>query len=286
MVLKKRKALRMITSILVTPVIILFIFMLLLYLFQSHLIYFPTKNLTVTPEDYHLDYESISFTAQDGITLSGWWIPSKNARGTMLICHGNGGNISHRLDTILIYHKLGMSVFIFDYRGYGKSSGRPSEWGTYRDSEAAWQYLTEERHIDANRIIIFGRSLGGAVACQLAVDLFEKNSDTAPKALILESTFTSIPDMGAQLYPFLPIKLLARINYPTIDRIGKLRCPVLILHSPHDDVIPYEQGRTLYEKAKEPKRFIELRGGHNDGFMLSNETYILGIDRFISDLDM
>ena len=169
-----------------------------------------------------------------------------------------------------------MDVFIFDYRGYGQSEGKPSESGTYRDAEAAWQYLVEERKVDPNRIIIFGRSLGGAVATWQA-------RNHTPVALILESTFTSVPDIGAKYYPFLPVRLLSRFKYDTAEYLKGVNCPVLIVHSPDDEMMPFSHGQRLFEIAKEPKGFLEISGSHNEGFIISGKRYEEGLNAFISE---
>jgi fermentation-respiration switch protein FrsA (DUF1100 family) len=201
-------------------------------------------------------------------------VPARQERGVILFFHGNAGNISHRLDTLEIFHTLGLSTFIIDYRGYGQSEGRPSEQGTYLDAEAAWRYLVEQRQVPPERMIIFGRSLGGAVAAWLA-------QAHPPRALILESTFTSLPDMAATYLPFLPVRSLARFDYNTLARLPDIHCPVLVVHSPDDEVVPYSHGRQLFEAASEPKEFLELRGGHNEGFLIS-DNYQAGLEAFIA----
>jgi len=246
-----------------------------LTLFQARLIYYPARIIEMTPAAIGLDFENIDFPAADGTKLNGWFIPAENNIGVLLFCHGNAGNISHRLESIRIFHDLGLSVFIFDYRGYGNSGGEPSEKGTYLDVEAAWRYLTESRTIEPSRIVAFGRSLGGSIAAYIAR---EKN----PGALILESAMTSVSDVAAKIYPFLPVRLLTRFKYNTIDYVKDINCPVLIIHSPDDEVIPYENGQRLFAAANEPKRFLELTGGHNEGFMITGERYTGGLFDFIS----
>jgi len=247
----------------------------LLFFFQVSLVYRPTRGFMATPDQASMDYEDVYFQTSDGVQLNGWFVPAESPKGTVLMFHGNGGNISHRLDTIAIFHKLGYNAMIIDYRGYGRSEGSPSERGTYRDAEAVWTYLTRKRKIDPKRIVLFGRSLGGAVAAWLAV---EKHS----AGLIIESTFTSVPDRGAELYKFLPVRFLARINYDTLGRIGKLRCPLLVVHSRDDSIIPFHHGEQLFAAAKEPKQFREISGGHNDGFMTSESVYTDALSEFLS----
>jgi len=248
------------------------------FFMQARLVYYPnqpSRELTASPADIGLEYESITITTSDDIKLHGWFIPVEQARGVLLFFHGNAGNISHRLDLLEIFHTLGLSSLIIDYRGYGQSRGKVTEQGTYLDAEAAWQYLTRERNIPAENIVIFGMSLGGAIAANLA-------ARQQPGALILESTFTSIPDMAANLYPILPVRLLSRFRYDTRGSLSSVTCPVLIIHSPDDEIIPYKNGTTLFEAAKEPKSFLEIRGGHNDGFLTSGRLYVDGLDTFIN----
>ena len=248
---------------------------ILLIIFQSRFIYFPGREIIITPDEIGLSYENVYFESIDGVRLSAWFIPAKKSRGVILFCHGNAGNISHRLDSIQIFHNLGFNVFIFDYRGYGLSEGKPTEQGTYFDAEAAWQYLIEKRHITPVDIIIFGRSLGGVVATWLT-------KRYRPGTLIIESTFISIPDMAAKLYPFLPVRLISRFNYNALDYIQQVRCPVLVVHSRDDEIIPFSHGQRLFKTANEPKQLLEITGTHNEGFTSSGKLYIDGLNSFIS----
>ncbi|MFC2006818.1 alpha/beta hydrolase [Chloroflexota bacterium] len=246
-----------------------------LFIFQGSYVYYPERTLTTDPGNIGLSFENVSFETTDGLKLSGWLIPYEGARGVILFCHGNAGNICHRLDSIQMFHRLGLAAFIFDYRGYGQSEGKPSESGTYRDVEAAWQYLVKERQLSPDNIIVFGRSLGGAVAAWQA-------RSNKPGALILESTFTSVPDIAAKLYPFLPVRLLSRFKYDTEGYLEGIKCPVLIVHSPDDEMMPYKHGQRLFEVAAEPKEFLEIRGSHNEGFITSGRHYEEGLSSFIS----
>jgi len=213
-----------------------------------------------------MDFEDVVFKTDDGLHLNGWYIPAENSQFTVLFCHGNGGNIMHRLDSMNIFYNLGLNCFIFDYRGYGNSEGKPGEDGTYLDAEAAYEWLTKEKKISPNDIIIFGRSLGGSIATQLA-------SKVQARALIIESTFTSYVDIGRKFYPYMPVRLFARFGYRTIDYIKDVHCPVMIIHSRSDDIVPFEFGLELYEVANEPKEFAEIFGSHNEGFLVSREIY-------------
>lgn len=247
----------------------------LVYIFQSLFVYFPSRTLSADPSSIGLQFEDVRFETADGIQLTGWFIPCSNNRGVILFCHGNAGNISHRLDSIMIFHRLGLDVFIFDYRGYGKSEGKPTEEGTYKDAEAAWQYLVEERQIHASQIILFGRSMGGALAAWLA-------HQHSPGGLILESTFTSLRDAAVTIYRFPLIKWLVRYEYNTAEHLAKVDCPVLIVHSRDDEIMPFNQGQRLFELAKEPKMFLEITGSHNSGFITSGKYYEKGLVNFIS----
>jgi len=245
-----------------------------LYLAQESFVYFPDRKLVATPASAGLAYEAVTLTTDDGVRLSGWYIPAPKSRGTLLFSHGNAGNISHRLESIRQFHDLGLDVFIYDYRGYGESEGKPSEEGTYRDAEAAWRYLTETRRVAPERLVYFGRSLGAGVASWLA-------TRHPPRALIVESAFTSVPDFGAEVYPWLPVRWLARLQYPTRKNLRSVHAPVLVIHSRNDEIIPFRHGEALFVAANEPKEFLEIRGGHNDGFLVSGKRYTEGIDAFL-----
>lgn len=249
-----------------------------LFIFQSNLVFYPEidREVTATPALARLQYEDLHLKTSDGIDLHGWYVPATEPRGAVLFLHGNAGNISHRIDSVEMFHRLGYSTLIFDYRGYGKSGGKPTEQGTYLDAEAAWRYLTERQKVPACRIVLFGESIGGAVAAWLAVR--EK-----PAALIISSGFTSVPDLGQQLYPYFPIRLLARIRYDTRESLRSVNAPVLIAHSPEDDIIPYEHGRALYAAANQPKQFLDLAGGHNDGFIFMRESWVKVMNDFLDE---
>ena len=245
------------------------------YVRQPKMLYCPARQIEQTPAALGLLFEEVTFRAADGVMISAWYIPAPDARAVLLFCHGNAGNISHRLDSIRIFHELGLSVLIFDYRGYGKSNGEPTEKGTYLDAEAAWNFLVQNKGTDPARMVIFGRSLGSAVATELAA---KKKAG----ALIVESGFTSIPDLGRKYYPYLPVGLISRYHYASIDKVSGLSLPKLFIHSPEDEIIPYDQGMKLFARAAEPKEFLKLRGDHNEGFLQSGELYINGLDQFIA----
>lgn len=239
---------------------------LALYFMQSVFLYSPVREVPYNPADIGLAFEKVVFETEDGLKLSAWFIPAEKAELTVLFCHGNGGNMTHRLDTINILNELGLNCFIFDYRGYGSSQGKPSERGTYLDVEAAYKWLTEKKKIPSQNIILFGRSLGGSIAAYLATKV-------EAKGLIVESSFTSYVDMGRKFYPYMPVRLAAAYSYKTIDYVRQVHRPIMIIHSRNDEVIPFEFGLRLYDVANEPKEFVEIFGTHNDGFLFSGETY-------------
>ena len=185
--------------------------------------------------------------------------------------------MSHRLDSINIFHDLGLNCFIFDYRGYGNSEGEPSEEGTYMDAAAAYKWLREEKGQSAEEIIIFGRSLGGSIAAKLA-------SGVKARGLVLESCFTSYAAIGAKFYPYLPVKWVAKYSYSTVEYLRNVRCPVMIIHSRNDELVPFEFGVELYEAANEPSKFVEIYGMHNDGFLASRQIYKKGWEDWLEFL--
>jgi uncharacterized protein len=252
-------------------------FAVYLFIMQPRLLYYPDmpgRELEATPAVVGLAYEEVALQTSDGVRLHAWFIPVEQPRASVLFCHGNAGNISHRLDSIRLLHSLGLQVLIFDYRGFGKSEGSPSEAGTYRDVDAAWHHLLDVRGIPAGEIIVSGRSLGAAVAADLA-------SRTRPAAVILESAFTSVPDMAAEIYPWLPVRLLSRYRYDNLDKVMRITGPLLLVHSRQDEIIPFAHGERLFERAREPKSFLEIQGGHNDAFLTSRKAYTHGLKAFL-----
>ncbi len=247
-----------------------------LYIFQSRFIYFPEmgRQDRATPALLQLQFEEVRIETADGETLHGWHVPAADARATVLFFHGNAGSIVHRLDWLPMFQQLRLSVLMVDYRGFGASSGSPSEAGTYADADAAWRYLTETRRLPPGRIVVFGESLGGAVAAHLA-------ARTEPAALVLHSAFTSAPDLAAELYPFLPARLLTRYAYDTLASVQSIRCPLLVAHSRQDEIVPIAHGRRLLEAAPGDRAWIELAGSHNGGFLFMRTEWVRDFDRFL-----
>ena len=257
-------------------------FSLMLYLLQDRLVFLPQmpgRELDTTPRSMGFSYEDVWIDTEDGERLHGWYIPTDDdrSRGTLLFFHGNAGNISHRMESVLIFNRLGLNVLIVDYRGYGQSSGKPGEEGTYRDARASWDYLVEQRGVLPGDIVIFGRSLGGAVGAWLA-----SQPDVKPAGVIIESCFSSGMDMGKQLYPVLPVRLITRIDYPVKEYVTRIQAPVLVAHSRQDEIIPFSMGETIFNEALEPKSFLEMEGDHNAGFWISRETYVPALHEFLT----
>lgn len=238
---------------------------------QPILTFSPTSQVPYNPGDIGLEYEKTLFKTADNMMITGWFIPAKNARFTILFCHGNGGNIAYSLDSINIFNELGFNCLVFDYRGYGHSQGIPTEEGTYLDAQAAYDWLTKEKKINPDDIIVCGKSLGGSIAAHLAANV-------KIKGLIIESAFTSYADIGQKFYPYMMVRPFARYNFNTSQYLGRVDCPVLIIHSRNDEIVPFEFGLRLYEQAaNEPKDFIEIYGNHNDGFLHSAQIYRKGL---------
>lgn len=251
-------------------------FLARLYLTQAEKIYNPESEIKATPDQAGFDYEDISIKTSDDITLHGWFIPRRDSRRVMLFFHGNTGNISDCVDTINIFYDLGFNTLMFDYRGYGQSEGHTNEKGTYRDAEAAWLYLTKQRGFAPYNIVVLGRSLGAAIASWLV-------TQHTPAALIIESTFTSAPDVAAEMHPRHPVvRFLTRYQYPVIENIKKIHCPVLVVHSKDDSAILPHHGHKLYDTAREPKQYLEIIGEHNKGYLISGELYVNGLTSFIT----
>jgi fermentation-respiration switch protein FrsA (DUF1100 family) len=244
--------------------------------------FYPVRELVATPTDVGLHYEEVRFATEDGERIAGWFIPAPQGQSpdrakTLLFFHGNAGNISHRLPSIEIFRQLGLNVFIIDYRGFGHSTGSPSVQGTLLDARAAWHWLRQEKGCHADDVVIFGRSLGGGVAADLAAEV-------QPAALILESTFTSLYAVGKALFPYLPMRLFFPQDYDVLARLEKLRSPLLVVHSRKDEVIPFRLGESLFQSYTGPKAFLEIRGRHNSGYLEDREVYESGLRNFLNRL--
>lgn len=250
---------------------------------DNQLIFFPDRDVSRTPLDVGIHYEDAWFTAADGARLHGWFVPAPGGESadTLVWFHGNAGNIGDRIDNLLpLSHRLGVSVFIFDYRGYGRSGGKPSERGLYADGEAALAYLRGRGDVDMSRLTLFGRSLGCAVAVELA-------TRHHVKAVILESPFTSIDAMARRmrggLAALVPTSWVVRSKFDSLSKIANVHSPIMLLHGDMDDIVPIEMGRELFAAANEPKRFYPIAGaGHNDTVLIGGDAYFDALKEFIS----
>jgi fermentation-respiration switch protein FrsA (DUF1100 family) len=244
--------------------------------FEDRFIFYPYPQVEQTPAHARLDFEDIYFMTDDGVQLNGWFVPYPQAQATLLWFHGNAGNIGHRVENIkLLHEKVGLNVFIFDYRGYGRSQGNVSEEGTYKDGAAALRYLLARKDVDPQRIVFFGRSLGAAVAAELALQY-----DCL--ALILETPFASVAKMARVAFPLLPIKSLLRTRFDTVEKVQRIKAPLLVIHGDQDDIVPYSQGKEVLAAAPEPKEFYTIRGArHNDTYIVGGDAYFSVLKNFI-----
>ena len=245
---------------------------------EDKMIYFPEKypGGIWNPKDFGVIVEDSYFKTDDGITLHGWFTPSNENKITLLWFHGNAGNLSHRLENIKYLHELDINVFIFDYRGYGKSEGGlPSEKKIYVDARAAYHYLIKEKDIKKENLFFFGRSLGGAVAVEMAKEF-------GCEGLIIESSFSSAKEMASLMFPFLPVKYFMKTKFASAEKIKDISCPKLFIHGTRDSIVPIRLGKKLFDAAPEPKKFFEIEGaGHNDTYIIGGEKYFKTIELFL-----
>ncbi|MEE8109552.1 MAG: alpha/beta hydrolase, partial [bacterium] len=252
--------------------------------------YFPSREIFLTPDAFGVPFEEVRFPSADGVSLHGWFVPAREAANkgpggppstpapTLVWFHGNGGNLSHRVENIaLLQAKIRANIFIFDYRGYGLSQGSPSEEGTYRDAEGAIRYVLSRNDVDDRRVVLFGRSIGGPIAIEEALR-------RSPAGLILESPFTSVAAMAQKLF-LIPLGRFLKTKYDALSKIGRIRVPLLILHGDRDEIVPFGMGKTLFEAARAPKDFYVIRGaGHNDTYIAGGDPYFLRLRSFVEEL--
>ncbi len=251
------------------------VFLYVKYL-EAKSVFFPSKGLQASPADIGLTFQDIYLNTKDSVQIHGWFIPGQEAKYTLLFCHGNGGNLSDRLDKILILRQAKVNIFIIDYRGYGLSSGKPKELGIYLDAKAGYDYLISKKNIKPDQIILYGESLGAAVIIDLA-------SREKVGGLIAEGAFSSGRDIGKVLYPYVPKFILPNI-FDSLGKINKVKVPKLFLHSAGDEVVPIKLGKKLYQAAPEPKYFLEVSGGHNSIYFDSKDKYLVSIIAFLDKL--
>lgn len=253
--------------------IIVFFYVLVRYLEKTS-IFYPSRLIELTPDRFNLPFEDITLTTEDGVKINGWLVKNPNAKCTLLFFHGNAGNISDRLMKLKFFYELGVNTFIIDYRGYGRSEGAPSEEGVYRDGRAAFDFLKNREDLKDLPVIIYGGSLGGAVAIDVAV---HRNNVAG---LIIDSSFPSAPEMGRRLYPFIPTFFMS-VKFDSKQKIGKVSIPKLFMHSTDDRVVPFYMGKKLFDAAPGPKEFTELTGGHNDAHIESKDKFLHAIEKFL-----
>jgi uncharacterized protein len=247
----------------------------LFMIFENKLIFFPVKYPAGDWNPPGLVFEDAWFTADDGTKLHGVLVPHGSARAVMLIAHGNGGNLTYRFDLIRDLHRRGVASMIFDYRGYGRSEGSPTGHGIMADARAARKWLTQRLGLPSEQLVLFGESLGGAVAVRLA-------AEGGARALIVHNTFNSLTDAGAYHYPWLPVRLLLKTRLDSASAIRDYRGPFLQFHADRDRVVPFDLGRRLFEAANDPKEFVTLRGeDHGDAW---SRPFYEGLERFLGKL--
>jgi pimeloyl-ACP methyl ester carboxylesterase len=248
---------------------------MLLRWYEHSQVYHPSREMDASPTELRRAFEDVYFKTSDGVELNGWFFPanenSPRANLVVLVCHGNAGNISTRIDFYRALLEAGVAVFAFDYRGYGRSRGKPSEEGTYLDAQAAHQWLARKGF---SNVIAYGESLGGGIATELCL-----REQTC--GLILQSTFTCIPDLGCELYPWLPVKLISTIKYDTCAKLPRIKVPVLVLHGRADRLIGFHHAEKLFATASEPKLFGELGGEHNNP-LAERAGFIADIQKFLA----
>ena len=244
---------------------------------EQRMVFIPTRAVVERPEDYGLEARDVFMETPDGVQIHALFFPRPDARATVLYFHGNAGNISSRIQVAAHLGELGLQTMLVEYRGYGRSKGRPSERGLYTDATTAWRHLTQVEAIPADQILIWGRSLGGAVATELATHVH-------PRALVVESTFTRITEVAADIFPRLPVGRVMSVEFPSIERIGSLDVPVLVAHSQHDRLVHYHHGRRLFDAIQGPRQFVELHGDHNDG-RVTLPRYAPEVREFLDHVD-
>jgi len=252
------------------------IFFLIIRYIERQSIFFPIKEIAAAPREAGLQCEDVYFETSDKKRINGWFVPCERAKYTILFCHGNAGNMGHRLEKILAFHNMGFDVFIFDYRGYGKSVGRPHEAGLYKDAFGAYEYLVKTRKIFAENIILYGESIGGGVAIELA-------RKQKVKALITEDTFSSIKEMSGMACPFIPHFAISN-KFDSLSKIRHIDSPKLIIHSTDDEIVPFWMGEKLYDASGPPKKFLKIKGSHNTAFFDSEKECTEGMKSFIDNL--
>ena len=260
-------------NVLASVIVFAFVFVLYVRYLEKTSVFYPAKQLSRSPMDLGLEFDDVQLTTRDDVVVHGWFFKTPAAKSTLLFLHGNAGNIADRLEKIIFFKNIGLNVFIIDYRGYGNSTGKPSEEGMYTDAQAAYEYLTQRKDINAKNIVAYGESLGGVAVIDLA-------GKVPLAAFIIDSSFTSAQDMAKVIYPFIP-SFLVSLKMDSAAKVRDLKMPKLFLHSKTDEIVPFALGWKLYEAAADPKEFVDIDGGHNDGFFASTGKFVSGIKDFL-----
>ncbi len=245
---------------------------------EKRLIYYPAAGIEVTPGGLGLPFEEVAIDVEPGVRIHGWFIKAAKepSVATVLFSHGNAGNIADRLDRVLRWRDLGADFLLYDYRGYGRSTGSPDEEGTYRDGRAAYDYLVKNRGVDPAHLVLMGESLGCAISIQLAIE-----RKTA--GLAIEAPFASIAHMANAIYPFLPLGSFIRTRYENLKKVPQLKMPLLVVQGTRDEVIPVAQGKMVFEAAPQPKEYLAIEGaGHNDVYVIGGPRYRRALADFIA----
>jgi fermentation-respiration switch protein FrsA (DUF1100 family) len=267
------RTLKMIAVLLLSLIVV---FALWLRWNEPNMIYYPDRHIDQTPDQVGFKYEDVTLTTSDGVRINGWFLPAHDgATLTVLLFHGNAGNMSHRFEKLAVLRELGVDTFIIDYRGYGRSEGKPDEQGTYRDAQAAYDHLIQQRKLSPRSIVVYGESLGSAVAADLATKV-------NVGGLILEEAFTSVGDVGQKMFPFLPVRRLVWNKYDTLSKMPRVKVPLLIFHSRDDELFSLRHAQRLLAAANDPKQLVELRGNHNDAFLVSASIYHDALQKFFA----
>lgn len=249
------------------------VFVMYVWYLEETTVFHPDRVITRTPADSQLDYEDVYCVTEDRVQVHGWFIKSSQAKNTVIFFHGNAGNIADRIEKAQLFVKMGLNVLLVDYRGYGKSSGKPTEKGIYKDALAAYDYLSTRQDVDVKRVIVYGSSLGGAVAIDLA-------AQRKVGGLVIDSSFSSAADMARVIFPFVP-SFLIRTKMDSVRKVQAISVPKLFLHSRGDETVSFALGQKLFNAAASPKEFIEIEGTHNEGYATSHAVFVNSIEKFL-----
>jgi len=265
--------------VVITLILVVLVAKVMIFISEEKNLYIPDKKVTLTPQNINLNYEDLYFKTEDGQSLNGWFIPTKGATITLLYCSGRGGNLSDTLPQIRFFNGMGINVFDFDYRGYGNSSGSPNEQGLYKDVRAAYDFLITRKDINKDKIVVYGKSLGVPIAADLCLN-------RKVVAAIFEGSFPSLRTYVSDMGGFLPIQWLVSEKFDTISRVKKIHIPKLIVHGMDDEVVPFPEGRFIFNEAALPKEFLPYDGGHDDDIYITSDAFKDKLNKFFQHYDI